>query len=79
MEDHAPRVHCPTWILAGGLEPTQWIDQSFRYSHHLRRHGGDPAVTVVPGEDHFSILAQYLNPDSAIPRAIQAHAGLPAS
>jgi len=79
MEDHAPRVHCPTLILAGGLEPTQWIDQSFRYSHHLRRHGGDPAVTVVPGQDHFSILAQYLHPDSAILQTIRAHVGLPAS
>jgi len=78
MEDCAPRVCCPTSILAGGQEPMPWIDQSFRYSHHMRRHGGDPAVTVVPGENHFSILTQYLDPDSAVMRAIRAHAGLPA-
>jgi len=77
MEDRAPRVHCPTLILAGGLEPAQWIDQSFRYSRHLRCHGGDPAVCVIPGEDHFSILTQYLNPASAVIQAIRTHAKSP--
>lgn len=68
----APRILCPTWIVAGGREPWHWIDQSFRYAHHLRRHGGDPGVVVSPGCHHFNIIDQYLDPDSDITRAIRA-------
>lgn len=71
-ERRAPRILCPTWIVAGGREPWHWIDQSFRYAHHLRRHGGDPGVVVSPGCHHFNIIDQYLDPDSDIMRAIRA-------
>jgi len=77
MECRPPAVHCATTMIAGGLEPYQWIEQSFRYSHHLRRHGHDPAVHVVPGYDHFSILTQYLNPGSTVMAAVLTHANLP--
>jgi len=72
-EKRFPHMHCPTLIAVGGLESIHWIDQSFRYSHHLRQHGMDPAVHVIPGYDHFSILAQYLNADSSVIQAILAH------
>jgi arylformamidase len=68
----APRILCPTWIVAGGQEPWHWIDQSFRYAHHLRRHGGDPGVIVSPGYHHFDIMDQYRCPDSDVTRALQA-------
>jgi acetyl esterase/lipase len=42
VERRALSVDCPVSVLAGGLEPWMWIDQSFRYSHHLRRQGRDP-------------------------------------
>lgn len=77
VERRTPLVQCPTAIIAGGLEPYQWIDQSFRYSHHLRRHGHDPEVHVLPGADHFSILAEYLKADNIIIRTIRTHAGVP--
>ncbi len=73
VERRAPVLSCPVTIVAGGREPWQWIDQSFRYSHHLRRHGRDPAVHVVPGEDHFGILDEYLDAGSVTVRAIVAH------
>jgi arylformamidase len=72
----APRILCPTWIVAGGTEPWHWIDQSFRYAHHLRRHGGDPAVIVSPGFHHFDILDQYRDPRSDISRAVRAVSGV---
>jgi arylformamidase len=71
-----PRVRCPVWVVAGGLEPWHWIDQSFRYAHHLRRHGGDPGVVVSPGFHHFDIIDQYMDPASDVMRAVRAVAGI---
>jgi arylformamidase len=59
-------VRCQPWILAGAREPWQWIDQSFRYAHHLHRHGMDPGVLVCPGFHHFDILDQYGNETSPL-------------
>lgn len=71
-ERQMPRILCPTWIVAGGREPWHWIDQSFRYAHHLRRHGGDPGVVVSPGFHHFDIMDQYRDPDSDVTRLLRA-------
>lgn len=71
-ERRPPRILCPTWIVAGGREPWHWIDQSFRYAHHLRRHGGDPGVVVSPGFHHFDIMDQYRDPASDVMRSVMA-------
>lgn len=73
VEVRPPRLECPVALLCGGLEPWHWIDQSFRYSHHLRRHGQDPAVHVLPGRNHFDILDEYLSGESQTMRAILGH------
>jgi arylformamidase len=65
-----PRLRCPAWIVAGGREPWHWIDQSFRYAHHLRRHGMDPGVLVCPGFHHFDILDQLGDAASPIMRRL---------
>ena len=72
-ERAAPRSRAQVSLFAGGKEPWRWIDQTFRYSHHLRRHGGDPAVQVIPGHDHFSILDQYAAGESPVLNAISSH------
>jgi len=72
FERQPTRVICPTWIIAGGREPWQFIDQSFRYAHHLHRQGGDPGVIVSPGYHHFDILDQYLEPHSDVMRSIMS-------
>jgi arylformamidase len=69
LEVRPPLVDCPAWILAGGREPWLWIDQSYRYAHHLHRHGRDPEVHVLPGWNHFDIVAQYMDEGSPILRA----------
>jgi arylformamidase len=74
VELRPPLVDCPTWIFAGGREPWQWLDQSYRYAHHLHRHGRDPEVHVLPGWNHFDIIAQYMDEDSPILRAALASA-----
>ena len=68
VEARPPLVRCTVALAVGGLEPWQWIDQSYRYSHHLHRHGYDPEVHVLPGWNHFDILAQYLDDESPIAR-----------
>ena len=70
VERRALTVDCPVSVFAGGLEPWMWIDQSFRYSHHLHRQGRDPEVLVQPGYTHFDILDQYLDAESPLLRAV---------
>lgn len=70
FERQPVRALCPTWIIAGGAEPWQFIDQSFRYAHHLHRQGGDPGVIVSPGYHHFDILDQYLQANSDVMRSV---------
>ncbi|MGH7118299.1 MAG: alpha/beta hydrolase [Acetobacteraceae bacterium] len=74
MEAMPPQVTCGVSIFAGGQEPWRWIDQSFRYAHHLHRHGGDPEVHVVPAYDHFNMIDQFLISDSPVLRSALRHA-----
>ncbi|HEY8609843.1 MAG TPA: alpha/beta hydrolase [Roseomonas sp.] len=70
LERRVPTASCPAYLFAGGREPWRWIDLTFRYSHNLRRHGGDPEVHVLPGYNHFDIIDQYMQPESPIFRAV---------
>jgi arylformamidase len=65
-----PRARCPVALFVGGDEPPEWRRQSELYAAHLRRHGLEPTLTVVPAAHHFNILDQYQDPASAILRAI---------
>lgn len=69
-EQAPPFVRCPVEIMAGGQEPSHWIDQSFRYAHQLGANGMGPGVRVSPGYHHFDIMNQYQDPDSDVMRAI---------
>jgi arylformamidase len=62
-------------VLAGAREPWHWIDQSFRYAHHLHRHGAEPEVHIMPGWGHFDIIRQYLEPGSPISNLSLRYAG----
>lgn len=79
VEVRPPQVDCPTFILVGGREPWQWIDQSCRYAHHLRRHGQDPELRVLPGWNHFDIIQQFLDEGSPLLEATLAAALGPAA
>lgn len=74
VERRTPLVRCPVALIAGAEEPEQWIDQSFRYYHHLRRHAMQPELHVLAAHDHFGILADYLDGEGATVRAIRRHA-----
>ncbi|MCC7275714.1 MAG: alpha/beta hydrolase [Alphaproteobacteria bacterium] len=64
------RARCPVRVLAGAAEPWHWIDQSFRYAHHLHRSGIEVGVTTCPGFHHFDIMNQYQDPTSDVLRAV---------
>lgn len=66
VETRTPLVLCPVAVMVGGDEPWQWIDQSFRYSHHLHRYGNQPEVHVLPNYNHFNILLPFMQPESPI-------------
>lgn len=70
VEERPPLVKCPTALMVGGNEPWQWIDQTFRYSHHLHRHGTQPEVHVLPNYNHFDILMQFMQPEMPIGSAL---------
>lgn len=70
VERRPPRVDCAVSLFAGGLEPWRWIDQTFRYSHHLRRHGRDPEVHIIPGYTHFDILQDFLDAERPVGSAL---------
>ncbi|MBJ3778244.1 alpha/beta hydrolase [Acuticoccus mangrovi] len=76
VEVRPPALASAVALFAGGREPWQWIDQTYRYAHHLHRHGLDPAVHVLPGRNHFDILDEYLLPQSLLLSTILGHAGV---
>lgn len=59
-------ARCPATVIAGGREPWRWIDQSFRFAHHLHRAGVNPEVRVLPRWGHFDILGEFMEPGSPI-------------
>ena len=72
---YEPTVECPIWIGAGGLEPWLWLQQTFDYSQHLRRHGYDPEVHILPNHHHFSIMDEMLDHNKIISQAVLKRLG----
>lgn len=70
VEKRPLRVHCETTLFVGGREPWQWIDQTYRYAHHLHRSGTIAEVHTLPAYGHFDIMTPFMDPQSAIGRAI---------
>lgn len=72
VEVRPVHVRCPVSLFAGGLEPWHWIDQTYRYAHHLHREGLRPEVHVLPAYGHFDILDDFLQAEAPIGRALVA-------
>lgn len=68
-------VKCQTVLVVGGREPWHWIDQTYRYAHHLHRTGMNPEVHVLPRWGHFDILNEFMDAESPIVRAILKRSG----
>lgn len=72
MERKPVLVECPVAIVVGALEPWHWIDQTFRYFHHLHRQGRRPDLLVANGFNHFDIQGQFISAGTAIGAACVA-------
>lgn len=70
VETRPVTMNCPVTLFVGGREPWQWVDQTYRYSHHLRQYDIFPEVHVLPAYDHFDILMSLMEPDGPIGRAL---------
>lgn len=70
VEVRPPLVKCPVSLFAGGREPWQWIDQTYRYAHHLHRNGITPQVHVLPAYGHFDILMDFVGEEQPIGSAL---------
>jgi len=76
FETKIPMLRPDVTLMAGSREPWQWVDQSFRYYHWLRRHGLEPTLELIHGRDHFDILDEYLDVHSSTVRTIMRHCGV---
>jgi arylformamidase len=65
---------CPATLFVGGLEPWHWIEQTYRYSHHLHRSGLNPEVHTLPRWGHFDILGEFTETGSPILNCVIANA-----
>jgi arylformamidase len=74
-----PKVRCPVKLFVGGDETAEWIRQTGLYAEHLRHHGLDPELSVIPGTHHFDLIDQYVDAASPIVRAIVSLARSPAT
>ncbi len=70
VERRPVQVGCPASLFAGGLEPWHWVDQTYRYAHHLHRSGANPEVHVLPRWGHFDILNDLVEGEGPISNAI---------
>jgi arylformamidase len=71
--DQALRVKLPLLMACGGNETSEFLRQTqllWDAWPEVRRPQAAPMF--VPGADHFSVVAEYANPDSALTRATLA-------
>ncbi|RYE31100.1 MAG: alpha/beta hydrolase [Hyphomicrobiales bacterium] len=72
VEKRPVHARCPSSLFVGGLEPWHWIDQTYRYGHHLHRSGMNPEVHTLPRWGHFDILNEFREPGSPVLEAVIA-------
>ena len=70
VEARPPLVRCPVSLFVGGREPWQWIDQTYRYAHHLHRNGIIAEVYVLPPYGHFDITMDFMEPERPVGAAL---------
>jgi arylformamidase len=66
----------PLLLAVGGLEGLEYHRQTDEQAAAWRRRGLPCDVIDLPGQDHFSIVAQLEDPRSDLTRAIVRHTGL---
>jgi arylformamidase len=62
-------------LTVGGDEGPEFIRQSNDLAAAWSAKGVDVRAEVLPGENHFSMMNQYIDPDSTLSRAVRELAG----
>jgi arylformamidase len=69
---HMPPAPCPVTVAYAAGEPAGFARQSRAYHRLLRQAGMDAALLEVPGRNHFDVLLDLAEPESALSRALLA-------
>ncbi|MHB1036238.1 MAG: carboxylesterase family protein [Pirellulales bacterium] len=57
----------PIWVYHGGADPTVPVERSRRMIEAIKKTGGSPKYTELPGVGHDSWTAAYTDPKGVIP------------
>ncbi len=71
-----PATKAPLIVGVGGDESDEFHRQGEEFSNAWSEKGSDCSLMVLPGINHFTILSEYADPESALARAIQKQMGL---
>ncbi|WP_216621310.1 alpha/beta hydrolase [Cupriavidus necator] len=64
---HRLKPGCPAALFAVGADETlAFVEQSRHMCKGWQQAGNDAALEVAPGADHFSVLQQFTEPDTAL-------------
>ena len=66
-----PRARMPVVIAWGGKEPAAFLGQSKAYEEVCRQAGAEVTAIECAGADHFSIMADWADPESPLFTALE--------
>ncbi len=69
---HRPHVVSPLVVACGEREQIEFHRQQHDYTGVWRARGGDARELSAPGHDHFSIVLELADPQSALAQALVA-------
>ncbi|WP_211299575.1 alpha/beta hydrolase [Pukyongiella litopenaei] len=64
------RLDCPFVLVVGERETGEFRDQQRRMAEVLRRQGADPLELILPGQDHFSLVAELASRPNPVMTAV---------
>lgn len=73
---HPPRQALPMLLAAGAEEPAGWVQQSTDFRRAYEASAGPADFLEVPDRNHFSVLYDLADPETALCRAVLAQMGL---
>lgn len=72
----SPLTDAPLIVAVGGDESDEFRRQGEVFSKAWGEKGTDCSLMVLPGINHFTILSEYIDPESALTRAVLKQMGL---
>ena len=63
----------PLLLAVGGDEAPLWMRQSADFATAVDAAGGRARYLEIPGENHFSLMETFTDPDAPLPRAMLDH------